>query len=653
MDFEKNYQNNMTFLKDFWPGVYENLLKANINDYQLVLNDNNEINISVNGNLLYPENIEESVNQQMEVFLKERPSYYRKPSWSAILGEDYIHDEFIIGLEKESPYIKEKIHFKDYSHNLENYFPFLLIFGIGSGLHIQKLIEQSDEISDIIIVDESYEFLKISMHLFDWEPILKYFKKNHRTLHFVINDHPLEVSNNLLNIIFKNFPYYFFYVTYLTHYNSDFFTKTKEEFLKKFNLGFTGLGFYDDELISLKHTIENIKDDKPIFKYTDKLPRHSSAFIIGSGPSIDNDIKNIKNLQDKAVIFSCGTSLKILYENGITPDYHIEMERPPEMIKILEDNLPDEYLKTIDIIGLNVVYKALYDKFKSAKIFFRENDAGSTLSPDNIPILGHCNPTVVNATITFASEIGFENIFLFGADMGYKDPNQHHSKSSPYYKGSLKDHYIPSVEAKYNGNFNKNEKFFSTDILLWCKQRVENCIVDYILRKKKSINYFNCSDGLDILRCSPIKSKNVTLKKDLNKKDVLTSIENSFDRNFDSIHIQTSLKLEQQKKILFEDIKSIRKLIKAKKITTFDQFFVLVKRSFSLVNHLELKEGSSLSRSMIKGTLYHFITSVYSHALAGTDKKASLDYINESLNKLLKFLDTVENEIESLELNYK
>jgi len=649
MDFEKNYQKNMTFLKDFWPNVYESILKADISAYELVLNEKNEVNISLNGHLIYPDNVQHSIDQQVNFFFKERQCYFRKPSWSAILGEDYYHDKFITEIEHNSPYIAEKKHFKDYHHNLEKYIPCLLVFGIGNGKHLEKLVKESDEIGDIIIVDESYELLKISFHLLNWEPILKYFKKNHRTLHFVVHHDPLEVANNIINIIFKIYPYYFFNIYHFTHYNSNFFTKTKEEFLKKYNLGFTGLGFYDDELISLKHTLENV-DNNPIFKYTDKLPKHSVAFIIGSGPSVDNDIETLKKLQNKAVIFSCGTSLKILYENGITPDYHIEMERPPKMLKILEDNLPNDYLKTINFICLNLVYKKILDKFKTSKLFFRENDAGCSLAPDNIPILGHCNPTVVNATITFASEIGFDNIFLFGTDMGYKDPNQHHSKSSAYYKGSLEGHTPPSVEVKYDGNLNKNEKFFSTDIFLWCKQRVENCIVDYNFKRNKHINYFNCSDGLSILRCAPLKSENIEIYKDLSKEQVLQGIEDSFDKDLDNIHEQIAIKFKKEKDILFNDIKSIRKLINAKEINTFQQFVEVMKRSFSLINHVELGEQSSLSRSMIKGTLYHFITSVYTHALAGTDKNAAIQYIRNSLNKLLLFLDEVENEINKLKL---
>jgi len=298
MDLEHLYEQNMQFVKKFWPDVYLKLEEANINDYELIPTDNGEFNIALNGNKIYPANITESINNQLDVFLQNPSSYYKKPSWSLKLGDAYTHDKFITDLEENSPYIKEKIHFNNYHHHLDKYFPLLILYGVGSGIYIQELLKRSNGITDIIIIDESYELLKISMHLIDWQPIFKYFNENHRGIHFIISEDYKKVSNSLLNTIFKNFPYYFYHISYLTHYNSTFFDKVKEEFLKKYTLGFTGLGFYDDEIISLNHTLDNLKSKRPIFRFTGKLPEHSVAFIIGSGPSIDEDIEQIKKHQE-------------------------------------------------------------------------------------------------------------------------------------------------------------------------------------------------------------------------------------------------------------------------------------------------------------------------------------------------------------------
>ena len=651
MNLEERYNKNMSYLKQYWPVVYKNLLLADISNYELSIEKNDEINISVNGRKIYPNNVNEAIEKQVDTFIKAPTSYFRRPSWYSDSGYDFYHDKFIIDIERSSPYIAEKNPFSGYSHNLEGFIPILLVFGIGSGNHIQQLLDKTKEIGDLIIIDENYEFLKISMHLMDWEPIFEYFQKNHHTLHFIIKNNAQNNCYSLLNTIFGNFPYYFFNVYFITHYESNFFKSIKEILLKKINLGIAGIGFYDDEVNGLKHTIENLIEDRPIFRYTDKLPHDSVAFIIGSGPSIDNDIEMIKKLQDKAVVFSCGTSLKILYNNGIVPDYHFEQERDENQKERIITHFPKEYIKKINLIGLNVVSPKIYELFKSSKTFFRINDAGGSIAPDDIPHLDHCNPTVVNATLSFASAIGFDNIFLFGADMGYKDPKNHHSKSSDYYNEDtdniefvwLKD----TKESKFPGNFDKDEKFYTVEGYLWCKQRVENCIHEYNITKKKSINYFNCSDGLAIDHCAPLHSNKLQICKDLIKEEVIQGVENSFDKNFDSIHKMLEVNYSTQLKIFNDDIISIEKLIQASKIESFGQFFILMKRCFAIINYINEPDKSVISRSMLKGTTFHFIASVYTHALAGSNLEASLKYINKCLEKYLDFLDMAKKEINS------
>jgi len=644
MNLEDIYNTNMQYLKQHWPTVYENLLKADISNYELSIEKDGEINVTINGHKLYPNNVDQAISNQVDTFLQNPTSYYRKPSWCYDTNKDYYHDKFITDIERSSPYIAENKHFSGYSHNLDGFIPILILFGIGTGKHIEKLLKKLDDVNNFIIIDENYEFLKISMHLIDWRAIFKFFTHNHRSLHFIIHNNPQENAHSLLNTIFANFPYYFFNVYFISHYESNFFNNVKKILLDKINLGITGLGFYDDEKIGLEHTIENLSNDIPLFKYTNNLPNDSSAFIVGSGPSIDKDIEIIKQLQDKVVIFSCGTSLKVLYENNIIPDYHIEQERPPDQCDRVVDNFPKEYLKKINIIGLNVVSPKMFELFKSSKIFFRENDAGGSMAP-NIIQLDHCNPTVVNATCSFASEIGFDNIFLFGADMGYRDAENHHSKSSDYYKGSLTAWKPNTIGQQYPANFNNQEMLYTTEIFLWCKQRIENCIYEYNIKDKKSINYYNCSDGLYIERCVPLHSNKIQLNPNVKKDQILQGIENSFDKDFQTIHEELHDNFLKQQEIVNDDIRSLRKLIKSKKVTSFSQFFTLVSRCYTIANHLSDGDKSFISRSMLRGTTFHFIASVFTHALACSSKDDAIQYINESLEKYLEFLDLIEKEL--------
>lgn len=651
MNLDETFNNNMNLLKEGWPVVYKEVLEADISEYELIPVKSDEYNIAINGNKLYPENMKESISNQVDEFIQKPTTYFKKPAWSKITNRNYLHDDFIVSVEKDSPYVKENIPFTDYTHNLNGYFPLLLCFGIGSGKHIEELIKKSNGITDIIIIDQSYEFLKISFHLVDWRPIFHYFYKNNKGLHFVINNNYSNVSNSILNVIFKYYPYHFYNLPYLTHYSSIFFENVKKEFLSKINLGFTGLGFYDDEIDGLDHTIENINNKRAIYKNNFPLQKESSAFIIASGPSLDDDIENIKKHQKNAVIFSCGTSLKVLYKNGITPDFHIEQERTKDIIKnILVDNLPEEYLKSINLISLNVVEPPILELFKSANIYFRENDAGSSIVPDDIPKLDHCNPTVTNATISLTSDMGFKQIFLFGADMGFLDSDNHHSKDTIYYNKNQSKIPLNINKSTYPGNFDSNVRFLSTDILFWCKQRAENCIKDYNEKRKENINYFNCSNGLKINGTQPLHSNNIIIDTRYQKENILETIHSKFDSNFDELLLNIKEKSEKEKAILLETIVLVKKLIKSKKIKSYEQYFILIRRTFNIINEPNSTKTALLTRSILKGTIYHFYTSSFTHALAGTSHKDSLKYINQSLIKLLSFLDTVSDKISTYQI---
>lgn len=646
MNLENNYKNNMEFLKNGWPEVYDSVNNADIRNYELNISKTGEYNIAKNGQNIYPSRVDTAIQAQVNAFLDKPTMYFKKPTWNKDSERGYYHDKLITDIEKNSVYIKENKDFENYHENLDGYFPFLLMLGIGAGAHIQKLIQQSNGIKEILIVDESYEMLKISFHLMDWRPIFMYFKQKDHGLYFSINNNPSEVVNISLNTIFRNFPYQFYFIPFYTHYKSTFFDSFKEKFLEKIDLGFSGLGFYDDEVISLEHTLQNLNDKRPIFRYTNKLPKNSTAFIIASGPSIDKDIEYIKKHKDNVVVISCGTALRVLYKNDIKPDFHMEIERPPEMVPIIENYGSKEYLKSIDMIGLNVVSHEVYSLFKSSKIYFRENDAGSSIVPNDVPKLNHCNPTIVNGTLSFLSEIGFKKIYMFGTDMGFRDLDNHHSKHTIYY--DKYDYKTSTYIDKYSGNFDKDELFLTTPVLNWCKQRAENCILDYNLRRKKKINYLNCSDGLYINGTTPFHSKNIQIEKNLSKEDMLKGIENSFDSNFEDLYKEIENIYNDEKNKLFENINSIEKLINENKIESFKSFFILIARTFEIANNPSYPKKSYLTRSLLKGTMYHFYTSLFTHTLATKNKDNAIKYVNDSLIKLLDFFDEVKQRVNSI-----
>ena len=478
-DFNAIYEKNLQSFKQNWKAVYDKVLKADISEYELSLDNKNNVNIKVNGNSLYPEDVNNSIDAQVKAFLDNPTAFFKKPGYQKLvqeeLDDEYIHDKYIQNIQNSSPYLKEK-SFIGYTHNLDHTYPYFLIFGIGTGQHIEKLIENC-AIKNLVIMDVNYSFLKVSMHIIDWHKILVYFDKKGCSITFKTSSDPRILAHSVINELFAQFPHFISFTPFYTHYQSDFFKKLRNEFEIKIRLALQGLGFYDDELMSLKYTLTNIQHTTiPIFKGGTKLPKDSSVFVIAAGPSIDDDIEYIKKFKDQVVIISSGTALRILIENDIIPDYHLETERTYSKYVGLSDmGVEKKYFDQITFIGLNVIHPEVWTLFKNKKIFCRENDCGSSIMPD-IPRLDHCNPTATNGALSFASELGFDNIYLFGTDVGYWDENNHHSKDTAYYDKDCKKHYnmrLFTTTRKLKSNF-RDEEILSTEVLFWCKQRMEN-----------------------------------------------------------------------------------------------------------------------------------------------------------------------------------
>ncbi len=112
-------------------------------------------------------------------------------------------------------------------------------------------------------------------------------------------------------------------------YQNERIRKLIEKVQQEYYLLVMGWGFFDDNLIALSHTINNIERAVPFLKKGGKVPAGYSrtpVFIIANGPSLDDAIAVIEKNKDKALIISCGSAISALHKVGIKPDIHVETE---------------------------------------------------------------------------------------------------------------------------------------------------------------------------------------------------------------------------------------------------------------------------------------------------------------------------------------
>ena len=565
LDFEKTYEDNMIFLQKDWNLLYHKINSADISQYELIVENDGNINVKVGNTVLYPNNSKEEIQRQVDKFLKKPRVFQKAPTMNDVLSEhEFIHNKYVLDIQNDSPYLNESRGFIGYGHNADSTFPYFLMFGVGLGYHIEYLIKHAD-IKHLSILDEDFSFLKLSMHIMDWRPILEYFNKENYSLYFRVTDNSDTLSKIIVNDIFANYPFYYSYIPYFMHYESDFFITLKRKYNEFIDLAITGLGFYDDEIWSLEQTIANLntKPDIPFYKGNVKLPEDSVAFIVGSGPSLDDDIEYIKKHKDNVVVFSCGTALGSLMANGIIPDFHVEKERAQGKTRGIENmGLTEKDFEKITFIGINVIHPDVFALFKNKLIVCRKNDTGSTILPD-IPKLDYCMPTAVNAGLSIATDMKFDKIYLFGTDVGYWDEKNHHSKSSAYYDKNT-PHFkaeLPATTKSIKSNF-REENILTNDGMYWCKTGKENCIKSYFKNTKdKTTKFYNCSDGAFIEATIPLRAKDIPLRF-RDKDKMLSEIKNAFITNSQEIkefRSEASNRLINEKKLYIKDVDTIIK----------------------------------------------------------------------------------------------
>jgi Glycosyltransferase Maf N-terminal domain/6-hydroxymethylpterin diphosphokinase MptE-like len=398
---------------------------------------------------------------------------------------------------------------------------FLLVYGIGLGCHIPALFDEA-KVRHFILIDEHIEFLWQSLHLYDWAGMFERLFERGQTLRFVFGPEPQTVAAQVhwymrgqgFGLIDGSFLF--------RHYSSMMLDKAYQEFTESLSLLPISIGFFEDELIMLSNCGLNLI----WFNYSllDERPRVEidlPAIIVGSGPSLDRSIAVLRELQGKAIVFSCGSALRPLLKAGIRPDFHCELENGWESFRSVL-HVVDELgyvLDGITLIASTTVYPDLLPLFKQRILYFRDSVCSTALwCPDHTGIYGTA-PTCTNLALRAATLLSFKELYLFGVDLGTRDPSQHHSKAAIYYnddrwKGVLEADPPHQMSIELPANF--GGKAYSSTVLHWTRMMMAQGIEAFSFSK-----IFNCSDGVTIPGTAPRLPSSIRVNAPLGRKQII------------------------------------------------------------------------------------------------------------------------------------
>lgn len=433
------YNKNIQSIKSVNPSLYDKLIVLSPKRVKLSQTSDGVLNITIGDNNLYPDNPEIVCAQQLHQFFSYPKTIYSnvkndpdfKPETCKTLNQLHLG-----ALQNQYHHIQNKNKVNSPSQS-----PFIFIAGVGLGLHIGPLCEKS---RNIIIYEPDIEIFFLSLFSIDYSIIIQKMSQPLRSILFSVGKTPEQCLQLIYNNYHTDKSYLLTNTQLFVHYVSPEFKNDLERILSLWHRVYSVSGFIEDELFGLNHWAKTLEKD-PHF-ILDQLPKYNldaPVLVIGSGPSLTNQLDLIRQHQEKIVIISCSSSLHICHRNGITPDFHAEMERNEVMLNMIRNFEDKPFLKKITLLSLHTIHPDMASYFKGNINAFKENDLSLSIMREIVARDIHGQqfffPSAGNAGLGFATALGFSTIYAAGLDFAYETPEEHHARDTEYYGESAQN----------------------------------------------------------------------------------------------------------------------------------------------------------------------------------------------------------------------
>lgn len=278
------------------------------------------------------------------------------------------------------------------------------------------------------------------------------------------------------------------------------------------------LGFFHDETVMQWNTYRNMRSGKAR-TFRRRVANDDGfgalgvpAFVVASGPSLDADLPEIRARAQDAVVISLASSLRPLLTAGIKPDFHVELENVHITPKLIELSRHHD-LSGIKLVAAASVEPAVLDYVDTAILYARFALSSYPVFAKGIEeTLRLPGPTAGNAALCFALESGFDEVYLFGLDLGTTDPGRHHAQSSYYYTDGAVPH-VDAYDLPIPGNF--QETVHTSRPFLSALKNAN----DLVRMFRNDARVFNCSGGARIGSAVPKHAADIEIASRPGSKD--------------------------------------------------------------------------------------------------------------------------------------
>ena len=397
---------------------------------------------------------------------------------------------------------------------------YMMIFGVGLGFHLEKILEWSSKFTEAVVIIEPFiEFLNHSLDYIDWKALGERLDEEGRKLKIFVDSSPKVIKDKLYEMIRDKGATTLDGTYVYNHYFSWIFDEVITHFSSEAYSEFIVRGFFEDEVKMITNSTRNfLYRDFRLLEGRIRQKRKEPFFVIGSGPSLDKTIETVRKWKDHAVIFSGGTALRVLLSNGIRPDFHCELENGETTYTALESVDREFGLKGIKLISSCTIDPKAAELFDEVYLYFRDSVSSTKIFAEDggYRYIEGTAPTCTNTALATAAMLGFREAYFFGLDCGMRDPARHHSTASVYYTHDTFSSMQLQYPIEIPGNF--GGKIY-TD---WVYNMTRHMIGD--MGTTYGLTMINCSDGGLIKNATPKAARSVKFSDKIDKEAVFDSI---------------------------------------------------------------------------------------------------------------------------------
>jgi hypothetical protein len=370
----------------------------------------------------------------------------------------------------------------------------VVFVGIFHGLHIDHYLSRT-QVANAAFLEPDVNRFVLSCYFLDYQKLDERF--NGLILH-IGDDFPHSHINRFLTTSQNTAPVW---VRVLPGYASD----KVEPLMRQFRLKWRHL--YDvwvpaeNMLKELDNTAHNVAERANIYAEKVPLSGNSRIAVVGSGPSLSQDLPWLKQHQNQVIIFAAHSSVSALHQAGIKPDFQFNIETFKWEQETYELLRLDTATPIVTPIG------TLPDKFADFSQVFMLPEANSMLPVCLSKTIPFLSPTTGNTAIGFACNCAPAQVYLFGFDFGFREATKTHVKeSSAYQDEAAHQKQLGSSNAQVPANFPEVSAVYTQSYFNLARLYAEYAIA---LARKHKTKVFNCSDGARIAGAEPCRSGDI------------------------------------------------------------------------------------------------------------------------------------------------